>query len=93
MTPDDYNRLSAIYRPGTATVARTVEEKAIMLLYGRLRLQEGERFPLPHLSLYITSEKAVVFLIDKNDSPLIIEDDPALFPSDALVTQIRLLIA
>ena len=44
---------------------------------------------LPQL---VTDQKLVVFVVTKTDA-LIIEDDPNLYPSDTLVTQLRLLEA
>lgn len=58
----------------------------------RMRIPNGERFPLPHIDAYVTKDVAVVFTIDKSNRPVIIEDDPGLFPSDTLITQLRLLI-
>lgn len=59
----------------------------------RLRITEGYIMPLPHMSAYVNDKVAIVFVVNKDNKPLAIEDDVNLFPSDALITQLRLLIA
>lgn len=68
------------------------EMHPIGMISMRLHFKSGDRFPLPHIDAYVTKDVAVVFAIDKSNRPVIIEDDPALFPSDTLITQLRLLI-
>jgi len=46
--------------------------------------------PFEHMSVHVSKEKAVVFIVTKGE-PVTITDDKALFPSDALVTQLRML--
>lgn len=73
-------------------LAKSEEGKARMLLLGRLRIREGDIIPLPHISFFFAEGKAIVFIVNKDHKPVVIEDDPDLFPSDMLVTQLRLLI-
>lgn len=52
---------------------------------------EGHRIPFDFLECYVTDSKAIVFIVNKAQH-LTIEDDPGLFPSDSLITQLRLII-
>lgn len=56
----------------------------------RLRLAEGSLWPWPFLETHATEDKVLIFLVVK-DKPVFLEDDKSLFPSDTLVTQLRLL--
>lgn len=56
----------------------------------RLHLRNGERLPFDHVSTAVTDEKAFVFLVVKKQL-VTLEDDINLFPSDTLITQLRLL--
>lgn len=76
---------------GTNIMSMLSEDKAYQLMAMRLRVPEGNRFPADHLSLHVTDKKAFVFLVNKGQATTL-EDDPDLFPSDQLITQIRLLI-
>lgn len=66
------------------------EGRKIMIAI-RLRLDEGDIFPFEHLSSARTSDKVYVFVV-QNETPVTLEDDIALFPSDTLITQLRLLM-
>lgn len=50
----------------------------------------GETCPFEHCSSHRAGNEAVVFVIN-NGTPVMLHDDLNLFPSDALITQIRLL--
>lgn len=56
----------------------------------RLRLKEGEMFPFEHLNTAHSGEKVFCFLVVKN-SPVVLEDEAVLFPSDTLVSQLLML--
>lgn len=56
----------------------------------RLRIPEGERMPFDDIHTSLGKEKIFVFIL-QNDKPVVLEDDIGLFPSDALVTQLRLI--
>lgn len=73
------------------TSSRPNEMDPMQLLYGRLRIRMGEQIPAKHVSLYVSGEQAVVFLVANDGKVAVLEDDPALFPSDKLITEIRLL--
>lgn len=57
----------------------------------RLRLPEGHKFNVDHIHAFLDKEKAFVFIVNKGQS-VTIEDEVDLFPSDALITQLRLII-
>jgi len=67
------------------------EEMAYQLLAGRLRISEYEVMPFAHISMHMTPEKAILFVVAQG-GPVIIEDPMELYPSDSLVTQLRMLI-
>lgn len=56
----------------------------------RLHLRDGEKFPFDYLSSHLGDEKVFVFVV-QNNTPVILEDDRYLFPSDTLVAQLRLI--
>jgi hypothetical protein len=60
------------------------------MIGSRLRWPENEPAPFDFLECHMAASKALVFAV-VNGEPVTLEDDPALFPSDTLVTQIRLL--
>jgi hypothetical protein len=54
--------------------------------------KEGHKVhPFQHMDAFVDEHVAVVFIIH-NNKPVTIEDDVYLFPSDSLITQLRLLI-
>lgn len=79
-------------RPAYPRQEASFEIHPVGMISMRLHLTEGAKFPLPHIDAYICNGVAIVFVITKDFKPIIIEDDPALFPSDTLITQLRLLI-
>lgn len=58
----------------------------------RLRLADGVPWPFQslHTALSQDGTKVFVFVVQK-DTPVTLSDDAGLFPSDALVTQLRLI--
>jgi hypothetical protein len=57
----------------------------------RMGVREGALLPFDCLKAHRCSDKVVVFIVCK-DQPVMIEDDHGLFPSDALVTKLRLML-
>jgi hypothetical protein len=57
----------------------------------RMSIREGRKLPFDCLKAHRCSDKVVVFIVHK-DQPVMIEDDHGLFPSDALVTKLRLML-
>lgn len=60
------------------------------MIASRLRMS-GQTLPFDHLYVAEAGEKVVVFVLQGGQN-LTIEDDKALFPSDALMTQLRLIM-
>lgn len=56
----------------------------------RLRLDNGEKFPFEYLDTHVSGEKVFVFIV-QNGTHAVLEDELQMFPSDTLVTQLRLI--
>lgn len=55
----------------------------------RLRVKEGHKMPFQHISTAWSGDKVFIFVISKGQ-PVTFEDDVALFPSDTIITALRL---
>lgn len=66
----------------------------VQMIWARLlgvgRPSTGVEHNFQHLSAHIGSDKAFVFVVH-NEQAVVLEDDPGLFPSDRLITQLRAL--
>jgi len=62
-----------------------------MMIAMRLRLEDGVYFPFEHLSTAKAGDKVFIFVV-QNNQPVTLEDEAGMFPSDTLVTQLRLLM-
>lgn len=60
------------------------------ILAMRLRIREGELLPFQDLFTSFAGDKVFIFIVKKNEA-ITLEDDASMYPSDALVTQLRLL--
>lgn len=60
------------------------------ILCMRLRIPDGGMIPFQHLSTALAGDKVFVFVVQDNQA-VTLEDTAALFPSDQLITQLRLL--
>lgn len=59
----------------------------------RLGFKEGHQIPFDFIEFYRLKDRpAMVTFIVHNSQPLIIEEDADLFPSDNLITKLRVLI-
>lgn len=78
--------------PSTMTPAGdiSVDSWRMRAIAMRLRIPQGSKHPFQHLSTAWTGEKVFVFVVE-NDQAVVLEDGSALFPSDTLVTQLRLI--
>ena len=56
----------------------------------RLRVPEGAMFPFDALETHYAGEKVFIFVV-VDAKPVVFEDESSLFPSDALITQLRLI--
>lgn len=64
---------------------------ALAMIGMRLRLKNGEKFPFEFMQAHVTDKSAFVFIVhDGKDYTL--QDDVNLFPSDELITKLRLMI-
>jgi hypothetical protein len=65
--------------------------KLLQMIAMRMHYPDGSTYPFAFISAYkINEERVAVFLV-VHDEPLIIEDEWPLFPSDRLITQLRML--
>ena len=64
----------------------------IEMINMRLHTPEYGRINLNWIDAYVSDTVALVFVVDRHDNPVTLKDDPHLFPSDTLITQLRLLI-
>lgn len=63
----------------------------IRMLAMRLRWSDGQ--PLPYMHLYVTrvDNEVIVVVVNTGQAPVVMQDGWDLFPSDTLITQLRLL--
>jgi hypothetical protein len=57
----------------------------------RLHIKEGHAMPFEFLRAHRTTDRVYVFIVDKEQA-VTLEDDHGLFPSDALITKLRLMV-
>lgn len=65
-------------------------DSLLRMLAMRLRLHDGQQFPFDFIMPCRSGEKVVLFLIVKGE-PTFMEDGMDLYPSDALITKLRLI--
>ena len=75
----------------------TLPMDPLQLIAARLRLpmEQGMliKFPgLDHIHVHTKGVDTAIVFIVKDGKPVTVEDDPSLFPSDNLITQLRLLM-
>lgn len=80
------SRVHTMAKPSAWEDVRRLEMIAM-----RLHLQEGMEYPFQHISTAAIADKVFVFVV-QNDQSVTLEDDRAMFPSDVLITQLRLLM-
>lgn len=91
----DYVRAQGVHIHGGEE--HTHSPTLLQQLAVRLRLPDASRMPFRFVNAHrVNDDRVIVFLVTENHAgvvtPLVIEDDGNLYPSDALVTQLRLLI-
>jgi hypothetical protein len=74
------------------SITRSGLSQPLDLLLNRLRRQALPGNVIEHLHVYLGKDTAKVFYV-KDGEHSVIDDDITLFPSDALVTALRLLLA
>lgn len=94
--PGSSSNVSTLSRPYSTNdiafpendIAFPETRKAMLAM--RLRIPEGARFPFDCLETHWGEEKVFIFVV-QDDKPVILEDPAELFPSDTLITQLRLI--
>lgn len=76
----------------TAAPATVTGSRGKGMIMSRLRYSEGDRIPFDFLEVVQMSNRVMVF-IAHNDQALQLEDGLDLFPSDQLITQLRLIMS
>lgn len=66
------------------------ENARLEMIAMRLRIPQGQKWPFDYVNTAVGNEKIFVFIV-QDDQPVILEDSKALFPSDVLITQLRLI--
>lgn len=98
-TPFEWAQLENTFDKRSNPGMRSVQPSAMSMLCMRMKWgpyadAEREMFnpltPFDHLSIHLGEEKACVFIV-KDGQPVTIQDDIALFPSDALIGQLHVL--
>lgn len=67
-------------------------EKLMRMLVMRLHLPEGQRIPFDFATAYKFEDKKVFVFLVHNGEPVVLEDEWPMYPSDALVTKLRLIM-
>jgi glutamate synthase domain-containing protein 1 len=67
-------------------------QELLRMLGMRLRVKAAETFGFEYITAHQIDETKVVLFIVHNKQPVVLEDDGALFPSDQLVSQLRLML-
>jgi hypothetical protein len=68
---------------------RYTDEEKLRMRMGWDQTQRSDRFAT--INIHSLKDKVLVFVVMHDDSHVVIEDDKGLFPSDALVTALRVL--
>jgi hypothetical protein len=74
---------------GQVTITSDLHRMRMIMM--RLRITEASTIPFQHISTGLGGDHVFVFIV-KGGEPITLRDDVALFPSDTLITQLRLLM-
>jgi hypothetical protein len=89
--PSIYDQ-SGYYTGPVRSVKELEADKLLAMIYSRLRVAPTEPSPFDHIhAARVDGTDTVVVLVVNNKQHVVIEDGYELFPSDRLVTQLRLL--
>ena len=75
--------------PYSTTITSDLHRMRMIMM--RLRITEASTLPFQHISTGLGGDHVFVFIV-KGGEPITLKDDVALFPSDTLITQLRLLM-
>lgn len=78
--------------PVPSNLGSVIENEAyrFKLVAMRLRLRDGEKIPFQFFGTALGGDKVFVFVVQDNEA-VTLEDSTVMFPSDQLITQLRLL--
>ena len=62
------------------------------MIWSRLHLTNGDKVPFDEMMTSVVGDKVFVFLVVKGQG-LVLEDEKVMFPSDSLITNLRLLMS
>jgi len=79
-----------IVHPGQVNDDISTDNWRLHALAMRLRVREGYKLPFQHISTAWSGDKVFIFVVSKGQ-PVTFEDDAALFPSDTIITALRLI--
>lgn len=75
----------------SGTVSLDSDYSLLRMIASRMRLTEVATLPFQHIHCHkLNDEKVAVFIAQRGEA-VTLEDDYSLFPSDALITKLRLL--
>jgi len=86
----DYQRMLNSVQQWHDNPPQVQRPSANQMIAMRLHTPAGEMLPFQHLSVCQLQDKTFVFVVQDNQA-VTLEDDPVLFPSDSLITSLRLL--
>jgi hypothetical protein len=87
------HRPNMILHASGADMAQAVYRPPLHSLYDMLsmRMRWVEKPPFYHVDIKTAGEKTFVWIITEDAQSVVLEDEAAMYPSDKLVTQIRML--
>lgn len=66
------------------------DNERLKMICMRMRFAARTLIPFQHLSTAKCGDKVFIFVV-QNDQPVVLEDETSMFPSDQLITQLRLI--
>lgn len=76
-------------RYSTTTDPMADNARRKMMIWSRWHLPDGETIPFPFLETHLAGDKVFVFVVRKDHQYAVFEDEAVMYPSDALMTQLR----
>ena len=70
---------------------RPSSDRLCTMIAMRMRWPEGRTLPMSYIGAHQTNEKVFVFMVH-NEQAVTLEDDVLMFPSDTLITKMRLIL-
>ncbi len=76
---------------GVVTNSAPSSDELCRMICMRMRFQPGQKLPMAYMSAHQSNANVFVFLVH-NEQATIIEDEALMFPSDILITKLRLIL-